>query len=324
MKMQISRFLGLLFSVMSLSSAALAQEYPSKRVEMIVPFASGGAVDSLGRLMSAALTTATKQSFFVINRPGAGGIPALAEVAKSTPDATTLGVGSSGTLTISPILFSQLNFDPLRDVEPVIWFANSGIVLVARPDLEANTVAELIALSKKSAGSINMASAGTGSIIHLAGEYFQSVVGVKWTHVPYKGSAPALMDMMGSRVDVMTDSAPSAAPYIKAGKLKALAVTTATRLTDLPDVPTLKELGYEDFDVGILYGLVAPKGTPQNIITFLNTTLNKALQTPEMISRLAALGFEPVGGSPERLRDRIGAELQRWKTVIGQSQVEIK
>jgi tripartite-type tricarboxylate transporter receptor subunit TctC len=322
--MRISRLFGLVFSAAMLSNTALAQNYPSRHVDIIVPFASGGAVDVVGRLMSSALAEAGKQPFVVVNKPGAGGIPALNEVAKSTPDGTLLGIGSSGTLTISPILFSRMNFDTLRDVEPIILFANSGLVLVARADLPANTLSELIALSKKSPGTINMASAGNGSIIHLTGEYLQSTTGVKWTHVPYKGSVPALTDMMGGRVDVMTDSVPSAAPFIKSGKLKALAVTTATRAAELPDVPTMKELGYSDFDVGILYGLVAPKGTPKPIITFLNQTLNKSLQTPEMKANLAKLSFEPAGGTPEQFHDRIDAELKRWRTVISQSGVAIR
>lgn len=322
--MRMSRFFGVLLGAVALSGAAAAQTYPSRHVEIIVPFASGGAVDVVGRLMGNALSDAGRQPFVVVNKPGAGGIPALNEVARSTPDGSLLGIGSSGTLTISPILFARMNFDTLRDVEPVIWFANSGLVLVARADLPANSLSELIALSKKSPGSINMASAGNGSIIHLTGEYLQSATGVKWTHVPYKGSSPALTDMMGGRVDVMTDSVPSAAPFIQSGKLKALAVTTATRAPELPNVPTMKELGYSDFDVGILYGLVAPKGTPKPIITFLNETLNKSLQTPEMKANLAKLGFGPAGGTPEQFRHQIDVELKRWRTVISQSGVAIR
>lgn len=321
--MRKNRLFALAFGLLSVSSVALAEEYPSRRVDVIVPFASGGAVDIVGRLMSQALGEASSQPFVVVNKPGAGGIPAMQDVAQSSKDGSTLGVGSSGTLTISPILFAKLNFDTLRDVEPIVWFANSGLVLVARADLKANNLSELIALSKKTSGDINMASAGNGSIIHLTGEYLQSVVGVKWTHVPYKGSMPALTDMMGGRVDVMTDSLPSAAPYVKAGKLKAFAVTGAKRSPDLPDVPTMNELGYKDFDVGILYGIVAAKGTPKHIITFINSTLNKSLHNPEMIKRLAALGFEPAGGTPEQFRDRIAAELERWKKVIHDSDIEV-
>jgi tripartite-type tricarboxylate transporter receptor subunit TctC len=322
--MRKNRLFALALGMLSVSSVALAEEYPSRRVDVIVPFASGGAVDIVGRLMSQALEEASSQPFVVVNKPGAGGIPAMQDVARSSKDGSTLGVGSSGTITISPILFAKMNFDTLRDVEPIVWFANSGLVLVARADLKANNLDELIALSKKTPGGINMASAGNGSIIHLTGEYLQSAVGVKWTHVPYKGSTPALTDMMGGRVDVMTDSLPSATPYIKAGKLKAFAVTGAKRSPDLPDVPTMNELGYKDFDVGILYGIVAAKGTPKHIITFINSTLNKSLHDPEMIKRLAALGFEPAGGTPEQFRDRIDAELKRWKKVIHDSDIEVR
>lgn len=314
---------GLLLSAISLYGEARAENYPSGPVTMIVPFASGGAVDAMGRMMSNELSVATKQSFIVDNRPGAGGVPAMNEVAKSGNNGQILGVGSSGTLTISPHLFPKLNFDPLRDLEPVICFGSSSIVIVAKPDLPVKSIADLVALSKKSPGSINMASAGTGSIIHLAGEYFQSVAGVKWTHVPYRGSAPALTDMIGGRVDVMTDSVPSAAPHVKSGALKALAVTSGKRSPDLPDVPTLKELGY-DFDVDILYGLVVAKNTPKSTISLLNNILNDALKDQGLVKRLATSGFEPAGGTPESCKERIKADFERWGTVIRQSGVEVK
>lgn len=314
---------GLICGVITSHETAHAENYPSGPVTMIVPFASGGAVDAMGRMMSNALSTATKQSFVVDNRPGAGGVPAMNEVARSGNNGQILGVGSSGTLTISPHLFPKLNFDPLRDLEPVICFGSSSMVLIAKAELPVKSVADLVALSKKSPGSINMASAGTGSIIHLTGEYFQSVAGVKWTHVPYRGSAPALTDMIGGRVDVMTDSVPSAAPHVKSGALKALAVTSGKRSPDLPDVPTLKELGY-DFDVDILYGLVAAKDTPKSTISLLNSTLNEALKDKELVKRLAATGFEPTGGTPEVCKDRIKIDFDRWSVVIRQSGVETK
>lgn len=313
---------GLIVGAISSQEAARAENYPTGPVTMLVPFASGGAVDAIGRMMSRALSTATKQSFVVDNRPGAGGVPAMSEVAKSGGNGQVVGVGSSGTLTISPHLFPKLNFDPLRDLEPVICFGMSSIVIVTRANLPVKSVADLVALSKKSPGSINMASAGTGSIIHLAGEYFQSVAGVKWTHIPYRGSAPALTDMIGGRVDVMTDSVPSAAPHVKSGALKALAVTSAKRSADLPDVPTLKELGY-DVDVDILYGLVVAKNTPKSTVNLLNGILNESLKDQEVVKRLAATGFEPTGGTPEACRDRIKTDFDRWGTVVRQSGVDV-
>jgi tripartite-type tricarboxylate transporter receptor subunit TctC len=322
-KLAISFVLGTAIGGIASGSSVRAENYPTGPVTMIVPFASGGAVDAMGRMMSNALSVATKQTFVVDNRPGAGGVPAMNEVAKSGSNGQILGVGSSGTLTISPHLFAKLNFDPLRDLEPIVCFGSSSMVLIAKADLPVKSLADLIALSKKSPGSINMASAGTGSIIHLTGEYFQSVAGVKWTHVPYRGSAPALTDMIGGRVDVMTDSVPSAAPHVKSGALKALAVTSGKRSADLPDVPTLKELGY-DFDVDILYGLVAAKNTPKSTISLLNGILNESLKDKELIKRLAATGFEPTGGTPESCKARIKADFDRWGVVIRQSGVEVK
>lgn len=322
-KFAISFVLGAALGGVASSSNVRAENYPTGPVTMIVPFASGGAVDAMGRMMSNALSIVTKQTFVVDNRPGAGGVPAMNEVAKSGNNGQVLGVGSSGTLTISPHLFAKLNFDPLRDLEPIICFGSSSMVLIVKADLPVKSLADLIALSKKSPGSINMASAGTGSIIHLTGEYFQSVAGVKWTHVPYRGSAPALTDMIGGRVDVMTDSVPSAAPHVKSGALKALAVTSGKRSPDLPDVPTLKELGY-DFDVDILYGLVAAKNTPKSTISLLNGILNESLKDKELIKRLAATGFEPTGGTPESCRARIKTDFDRWGAVIRQSGVEVK
>ncbi len=316
----------LLLSILCCSLAAtgaLGQAYPSKPVKLIVPFAAGGAVDIFGRTLGQALTAATGQSFIVENKPGAGGLLAMMAVAQAAPDGYTLGIGSSGTLTISPILFPHMKFDSVADVDPVIWFCNSPGVLVVKKDLKVGSVAELIALSKASPGMLNMGSAGTGSIIHLMGEYFSSINDVKWTHVPYKGSVPALTDMIAGHIDLMIDSVPAAAPYVNAGTLRALAVTTPKRSSQLPTVPTMQELGYKNFDVSVLYGLVAPKGTPKEIIARLNADLNKALQTPEMKQRLLENGFEPEGGTPERLSQRVKVELERWRSVIQSAGVKL-
>jgi tripartite-type tricarboxylate transporter receptor subunit TctC len=307
----------------AVSTSAAAQQYPSKPVRLIVPFAAGGAVDMLGRTMAQALSDATGQSFIVDNKPGAGGLLAMNEVAKAAPDGYTLGVGSSGTLTVSPILFPHMNFDPLAHVDSVIWYATSAGILVVKKDLNAKTVQDLIAISKASPGKLNMASAGTGSIIHLMGEYFMSLNGVRWTHVPYKGSVPALTDMIAGRVDVMVDSVPAAAPHVRSGAIRALAVTTPKRASQLPEVPTLQEVGYKDFDISILYGIVAPKGTPKNIVARLNAELQKSLQNPDIQARLAQSGFEPEGGQPEHMTKRVASDLERWRTVIREADVKI-
>lgn len=304
------------------STAAAAQQYPTKPVKLIVPFAAGGAVDMLGRTMAQALTDETGQSFVVDNRPGAGGLLGIIEVSKSAPDGYTLGVGSSGTLTVSPTLYPERNFDPLKNIDPVIWYATSAGILVVRKDLPAKSVQDLIGLSKASPGKLNMASAGTGSIIHLMGEYFKNINGVQWTHVPYKGSVPALTDMIAGRVDLMVDSVPAAAPHVRSGSIRALAVTTPKRASQLPEVPTLQEVGYKDFDVSILYGMVAPKGTPKPIVALLNKALQKSLQKPEVQARLAQNGYEPEGGAPEHMSERVASDLARWRTVIRDANVK--
>jgi tripartite-type tricarboxylate transporter receptor subunit TctC len=316
--MKLGRLLLTLITLMAAASPdAFAQGYPTKPVKLIVPFAPSGAVDLLGRTMAQALTQSLGQTFIVENRPGVGGLLALESVAKAAPDGYTLAVGAAGPLTVSPSLYKdQRAFDPLKQLDPVIWFASTPGVLVVKTALKATDLKELLALSKASPGALLMASAGSGSINHLMGEYFQSQAGVAWSHVPYKGSNPALTDLVAGRVDVMMDIVPTAAPYVKAGKLRAIAVTTPKRSRQLPEVPTLQELGYKDFNVSSWLSLLAPKGTPPEVVAKLNAALNTALKTAEMIDRLAAIGAEPEGGAPDRVTKQVSMELSRWAKII--------
>jgi tripartite-type tricarboxylate transporter receptor subunit TctC len=307
-----------------LSFGVAAQTYPAKPVKLIVPFAAGGAVDILGRVMAQELASATGGAFVVENKPGAGGLLALNEVAKSAPDGYTLAVGSPGPLTIGPNLFVDAKFEPLERLEPIIWFAGTPAVLVVRNDLPAKNVAELVALSKATPAGLNMASTGSGSLAHLMAKYFESMAAVAWAHVPYKSSAPALGDMAAGRIDVMIDSLPTAAPFVRSGKLRALAVTTAKRAADLPEVPTLQELGYAEYDVSSWYALLAPKGTPPAVIRRLNAELNKALQSPEVRDRIRKIGAEAEGGGPERLSQRIRQEYDRWARVIKAANIKVE
>jgi len=305
-------------------TCALAQApYPSKPVRLFVPFAAGGAVDIVGRLMAQSLADATGNAFIVENKPGAGGLLALGEVAKAAPDGYTLAVGSPGPLTIGPNLFASANFDTLERLQPIILFAGTPAVLVVRNDLKAANVQELVALSKATPAGLNMASTGTGSLAHLTAKYFERVAGVQWTHVPYKSSAPALGDMAAGRIDVMLDSMPTAGPMAKAGKVRALAVTSARRALEMPDVPTLQELGYKGFDVSSWYALLAPRGTPAAVVSRLNEELNRALAKPEVRERVLKLAAEPEGGTPERLAQQIRTELDRWGTVIREANVKL-
>ena len=307
---------------MSIAStgSAFAQPYPAKPVKILVTFAAGGAVDLLGRAMAQALTSGLGQSFIVENRPGVGGLLALEATANAAPDGYTLVVGSGGPLTISPSLFKDRGFDPIKQLDPIIWFTNTKIVVVTKNDLPAAGPKELIALSQAKPGTLTMASAGSGSVLHLIGEYFQSNTNVKWTHVPYKGSGPAFADLVAGRVDVMFDALPTALPFIKAGQIKAIATTGKQRSGQLPTVPTLEELGFNGFaDIGSWSSLMAPKGTPPEIITRLNQELNRALKTPELRARLASMEAEPEGGEATRVTQHVATELARWAKIIQSS-----
>jgi tripartite-type tricarboxylate transporter receptor subunit TctC len=306
----------------SLFFPAFAQPYPSKPVRLIVPFAAGGSVDIIGRTMGQVLSQALGQSFVADNRPGAGGLLALDAVAKAAADGYTLGVGSAGPLTVAPAIHKDRGFDPLAQLDPIILFANTPGAILARNDLPASNARELIELSKASPGKITMASAGSGSVLHLIGEYFQSANGIKWTHIPYKGSGPALIDMVAGRVDVLIDTPPSAAPHVKSGKLRVLAITAQKRSTLLPDASTLEEQGYRGYDMGSWMGLVAPKGTPPEIIARLNAELGKSLGNAEMRARLATVGAEPEGGTPQRFAQKIKAELAQWTEVINRAGIK--
>lgn len=322
MKRTVS-FLASVVAITGMTTAAVAQPYPNKAVKVLVPFAAGGAVDIMGRTMAQALSEALGQPFVVENRTGVGGLITLEAVANAAPDGYTIAVGSAGPLSVSPSLFASRKFDPIRQLEPVILFANTPGVIVGRPDLPAANVSELVALSKTKADGLTMGSAGSGSILHLMGEYFQSRQGVKWTHVPYKGSNPALVDLAASRIDVMVDVVPTAAPYVKSGKLKGYATTTQKRASQLPDLPTLEEQGFKGYDMGSWMGLAVPKGTSPEVIQRLNAALNASLKNPEMRAKVIAMGGEPEGGPPSHLAQRLATEWPRWTEVIRNSGTKV-
>ncbi|GGX12966.1 hypothetical protein GCM10007242_19120 [Pigmentiphaga litoralis] len=305
-------------------TAHAADAYPVKPVRLIVPFAPGGAVDIVGRLMAQSLTESLGQAFVVENRPGAGGLLAMEEVARAAPDGYTLAVGGAGPLTVSPSLYRDRKFDPIARFDPVIWYASTPGLLVTNPSLKADSVKALVALSGTVSQPLAMGSAGSGSINHLMGEYFQQVAGVRWMHVPYRGSAPALTDLIAGNVQVMMDIVPTAAPLVKSGKLRALAVTTPQRSATLPDVPTLAELGYTGFDVSSWLSLNAPKGTPPAIIARLNQALNDGLNQPDVRKRITDIGAEPEGGPPDRVAARLKLDLPRWSQLIDKAKIAVE
>jgi tripartite-type tricarboxylate transporter receptor subunit TctC len=314
--MKVSHILLASMILGGLMGPAAADQYPSRPVMVIVPYAAGGATDIVARLVAKGLWDEFGQSFTVENRGGGGGMIGMVAAASAPADGYTLLVASTGPATISPLLYPKLNYDPLVKLDPVIQIASSPGILLVRNGLPVKTVDDLIKLSKQSPGKLNMASAGNGSLQQLMGEYLQLNEDIKWTHVPFRGSAPALNELIAERVDVMVDVVPSAAPFVKGEKMRALAVMAPKRSSQLPDVPTFEELGYKGIDFSGWHALLAPKGTPKDVIDKLNAAVSKLLQKPEFQSRLDAIGAQPDGGTSEQLHKRMAEEAEKWGAVI--------
>lgn len=305
-----------LFVVAVAASWASAQTYPSRPIRLVVPFPAGGTTDILAREVGQRLTLSFGQSVVIDNRPGAGGNIGSDLVAKSAPDGYTLLMGTVGTHAINPSLYARMPYDNVKDFAPVILVASVPNVLEVTPSLPVNSVRELIKLAKEKPGQINFASSGSGTSIHLSGELFKTMAGVDMTHIPYKGSAPAITDLIGGQVQVMFDNLPSSLPQIKAGKLRALAVTSVQRAPALPDVPTIAESGLPGFEATSWFGVLAPAGTPPAIIARLNADLGQWLQSPDAREKLLAQGALAAGGSPEAFAAHIRAETEKWARVV--------
>jgi tripartite-type tricarboxylate transporter receptor subunit TctC len=309
--------LSLGFFLLSLAAAAASAEaYPTKLIRMIVPFPAGGTTDILARSVGQKLSEALGQQVIIDNRPGAGGNIGSDMVAKAAPDGYTLLMGTVGTHAINSSLYAKMPFDHIKDFAPITLVAAVPNVLVVNPAVEAKSVQELIALAKAKPGQLSFASSGNGTSIHLSGELFKTMAGVDMLHVPYKGSAPALTDLIGGQVNLMFDNLPSSLAHIKAGKLRALAVTSSKRSAALPDVPTIAEAGLPGFEASSWFGVFAPAGTAKEIVTRLNMEIVKALNSPELKERLAAQGAEAVGNSPEQFAAHIKSETAKWAKVV--------
>ena len=307
------------FSVMLWSAAVSAQAYPTKPVKFIVAYPPGGPTDILARMLSPKLQAGLGQPFLVESRPGAGGNVGTDFVAKSPPDGYTILLSASGPLAINVTLYKSLPFDPLKDLTPVIHVASVPLVLVVHPSVPAQTVRELIALLKGKPDAYSFSSAGNGTPQHLSAELFQTMAGVKMVHVPYKGSAPAINDLVGGQVLIAFESMVAVLPQVKGGRLRALATTGTRRSSLLPDVPTVAEAGVPGYVSIAWYGVVAPGGTPKAIVDRLNAEIAKALDTPELKQRLAELGSDPVHGTPEQFGAFIKSETVRWGKVVKES-----
>ncbi len=295
--------------------------WPNKPVRIIVPFAAGGTTDILARAMAPELGKAFGQTFIIDNKPGAGGNLGADMVAKSPPDGYTLLMGTVGTHAINAALYPKMPFDPVKDFAPITLVAGVPNVLVINPAkaeaYKIQNVADLIRYAKANPGKLNMASSGNGTSIHLSGELFKTMTGTFLLHFPYRGSGPALLDLVGGTMDVMFDNLPSALPQIKGGKLKALAVTTAQRSAALPDVPTIAEAGpVKGFEASSWFGLLAPTGTPPDIVNRIQQETAKALASPTVKERLLSQGAIPGGMPPAEFTRFIAAETVKWTKVV--------
>jgi len=309
---------------LSLTSAHVAaQGFPNKPIRLVVPYAPGGATDIIGRAAAAELTRLLGQPVNVDNRPGAGGNLGAELVARAAPDGHTLLVSASSLHGITPFLYSKLNYDPNKDLKPVIVLGAFANVLVVNQNVKANSVSELISEIKANPGKFSYASSGSGSTIHLSGEMFKSLTGVDMPHVPYKGSGPALTDLMGGQVQIMFDNIPSAIVHIRSGKLKALATTGETRSKTLPDLPTMREAGLKDYVSTAWFGIVAPAGTPADIVAKLNAEGQKAVVSPEFVKKMNEFGYDVVGGTPEKMASMIQDELRRWGPLVKASGAKV-
>jgi len=299
-----------------LPAFAPAQTWPSKPIRVIVPFPPAGGTDVLTRQLAEKIAAATKWTLVIDNKPGAGGNIGLDALAKSAPDGYTLGMGQTANLAINPSLYAKMPFDASKDFAPVGLVSAQPMVLVVSAESPYRSLADVVAAAKAKADGLTMASAGSGTVGHLAGELFARRAGVKFLHIPYKGAAPAVTDLMGRQVDIMFANTQSVMTLVMSGKLRALAVSSAQRVKPLPAVPTIAESGYTGFEAVTWSGLVAPAGVPADIIAKLNAEIAKALARADFLEKLAAEGSQPLGGSPQQFAEFMRAEQAKWGAAV--------
>ncbi|MGQ0578498.1 MAG: Bug family tripartite tricarboxylate transporter substrate binding protein [Betaproteobacteria bacterium] len=292
------------------------QDYPARPVNLIVPFPAGGSSDLIARVVSEPAGRALGQQIVIENRPGAGGNIGTEAAARAAPDGYTLIQCTIGTCAINLAIYQQLPYDLERDFAPIVLFGSIANVLTVNPEVKANSVAELVALAKKHSGKLTFGSSGYGSSPHLSGELFKQAAGIDILHVPYRGSAPAITDLRGGQIDMFFDNTPSILPHIKAGALRALAITGAQRSPLLPDVPTMQEAGFEDFVIAPWFGVMTQKNTPAHIIGRLSKAFNEALSDPAVLRQFADMGVKAGGGSPEEFHAHIRVETTRWGELV--------
>lgn len=304
---------------------ALAQEvFPNRPVRMIVPYSAGGPTDVLARVVAQKLGESLGQTVVVDNKPGASGIPGTDAIAKARPDGYTIGLSTIGPLAVNPSLMSNIPYDTLRDFAPLMLLARSYSLLALHPSVPAQNLRELVALLKANPDKYSYATGGVGTTQHLSGELFSNLAGVKMLHVPYKGEGAAQNDLLGGQVNMMFTSTIIGYNHVKAGKLRAMGVTSAQRLPSMPEIPTIAESGYSGFEVTAWFGMVAPAGTPEPIIRRLNKDLEAALKNPDVVKKMEELGAVPAGGPPSDLTALLRSELPQWRDVIRKANIKLE
>jgi tripartite-type tricarboxylate transporter receptor subunit TctC len=319
MLIALSRFLFAACLICSVSPSVFAQAYPAKPVRLIVPFPAGGGSDIVGRILAQKLTERLGQQFVVDNRAGAGGSIGTEAAVKAAPDGYTMVLAGTSEIAVNPALYSKLTYDTTRDLTALAMVASAPLVVIIHPSLPVKNVKELIALAKAKPGEINVASAGTGTFTHLAGELFRSMAKVKWTHIPYKGAPPAITDLASGQVQVFFSTVPAAMAFIKSNRIKPIAVTTTTRVSALPDVPTVIASGVADYDVAFWYGAFVPPATSKDVVARLSDAVAQSIKSPDVINNLANQGVAPGTLTPAQFADFVKAEAAKWGRVVKES-----
>ncbi|MDH6590297.1 tripartite-type tricarboxylate transporter receptor subunit TctC [Variovorax sp. TBS-050B] len=315
--------LALVPTLLLASGIALAQAYPSRPIRLVVPFPPGGGTDMIAREVANKVATSEGWTIVIDNRPGSGGNIGVDAAAKASPDGYTLVLGQTSNLAINPSLYAKLPYDPVKDLTPVGLVASAPLVLVVAGNSPYKKLADVVAAAKAKPTALNYASSGNGTVAHLAAEQFQKAAGVQFTHVPYKGASQGLTDLVGGQIQMYLSSVPTLIAQIRTGQLRALAVTSLQRTRDLPEVPTMAESGYKDFEAVTWFGIAGPAGMPKEAVTRLNAAFNKALATAEVQKKLQAQGAEVLSGPPEKFATLIRTDGERWGAIVKASGVKI-
>jgi tripartite-type tricarboxylate transporter receptor subunit TctC len=305
------------------ASSALAQAYPNKPIKVIVPFPAGGGTDIFARTVGQKLADTLKWTVVIDNKPGAGGNLGIDATAKSAPDGYTLVLGQTSNLAINPSLYSKLPYDPIKDLAPVVLVASAPVAIVVPANSPFKTFADIVAAAKAKPGQVTIGTPGNGTVAHLAAELIQKAAGIKLQHVPYKGSAQALTDLMGGQIQIFMSSVPTALSHVKGGRLRAIAVTSEKRSSELPAVPTISESGFKGFEAITWFGFAAPAGTPEPIVKQLNAEINKVLKLPDVRAKLLSEGGDVLGGTPEQFASLMRTDLVRWGRIVRESGAKV-